>query len=120
KLGLRMLVKYPMLTVVRGVAVMVVTTIGVGESEFVRDLVAPSLPLDEGDRIVRLYHQDAEAGGSAPASLHDLEVWRGSVATLENLGAFQTLEQGFVSDRGDVGTVSLARISASAFELTRV
>ena len=34
--------------------------------------------------------------------------------------AFATMEQGVVTDRGEAGTVSLARISASAFPMTRV
>jgi PAS domain-containing protein len=45
-LGFRMLVKYPLLTVVAGVAIVVATAIGVGATEFVRDLVAPDLPHD--------------------------------------------------------------------------
>lgn len=120
KLGLRMLVKYPMLTLVGGIAITIATAIGVGASEFVRDMVAPKLPFEDGDRIVRLYHNDVEAGGSTAASLYDLELWRGSLSSVEDLGAYTTLEQGLVSDRGEAGTVSLARISASAFRLTRV
>ncbi len=120
KLGLRMLVKYPMLTLVGGIAITVATAIGVGASEFVRDLVSPELPLEDGDRIVRIYMIDSEAGESTAASLYDLDVWRESVSSLEDLGAYATMEQGLLSDRGEVGTVSLARISASAFRLTRV
>lgn len=120
KLGVRMLVKYPMLTLVGGIAITVATALGVGTSEFVRDLIASDLPLDEGDRVVRLYHNDTEAGGSAPASLYDLEVWRESLTSLQDLGAYTTLEQGLLSDRGEWGTVSLARVTASAFRMTRV
>ncbi len=120
KLGLRMLVKHPMLTLVGGVAIMVATAIGVGASEFVRDLVTPELPLEHGERIVRLYQVDTEAGERIAASLYDLEVWRESLSSVEELGAYATMEQGLVSDRGEVGTVSLARISASAFRLTEV
>ena len=120
KLGLRMLVKYPMLTLVATIAITVATAIGVGASEFVRDLVAPEPPLEEGDRIVRLYQNDSEAGGSAAASLYDLEAWRESLSSLQDLGAYTTMEQGLLSDRGDAGSVSLARISASAFRVTRV
>jgi len=120
KLGVRMLVKYPMLTLVGCIAITVATSIGVGASEFVRDLIDPRLPLEEGDRIVRLYQVDSEAGGTVPASLYDLDVWRESISSLVDLGAYVTLEQGFLSDRGEVGTVSLARTSASAFRLTRV
>lgn len=120
KLGLRMLVKYPMLTLVGGIAITVATAIGVGASEFVRDLLAPELPLEEADRIVRVYHIDADAGRSVGASLYDLGVWRESLASLEELGAYATMEQGLLSDRGEAGTVALARISASAFRMTRV
>ncbi|MHB1193998.1 MAG: ABC transporter permease [Longimicrobiales bacterium] len=120
KLGLRMLVKYPMLTLIGGIAITVATAIGVGASEFVRDLVTPELPLQDGDRIVRLYHDDSEAGEPAASSLYDLQAWRESVTSLVDMGAYATMEQGFLSDRGESGTVNLARISASAFRLTRV
>jgi hypothetical protein len=120
KLGLRMLVKYPMLTLIGGIAITVATALGVGASEFVRDMIAPTLPLDEGDRIVRVYYDDTEDGGSAPATLYDLDEWRAALASIEDLGAYTTMEQGLVSDRGEAGTVSLARISASAFRVTRV
>ena len=72
KLGIRMLLKYPMLTLVAAIAITVATAIGVGVSEFVRDMVASKLPLEDGDRIVRLYQIDAEAGDRVPASLYDL------------------------------------------------
>jgi predicted permease len=120
KLGLRMLVKYPMLTLIGGIAITVATAIGVGASEFVRDMIASTLPLEDGHRIVRIYYDDTEAGGSASASLYDLDVWRGSLSSVEDLGAYTTMEQGLVSDRGEAGTVNLARVSVSAFRLTRV
>ena len=120
KLGLRMLVKYPMLSVVGGVAITIATAIGVGASEFVRDMLAPTLPLEEGHRIVRLYHNDMEEGTSAPATLYDVQRWREALSSVEDVGAYSTLEQGLLTDRGEAGTVSLARISASAFRLTRV
>jgi putative ABC transport system permease protein len=119
KLGVRMLRKSWVLTLVGGMAITVATAIGVGASEFIRDQFAPQLPLEDGDRIVRLYHTDSESARSA-ASLYDLDVWRRTVSSLEHLGAYTTVEQGLVSNRGESGTVSLARISASAFELTQV
>ena len=120
KLGLRMLVKYPMLTLVGGLAITVATAIGVGGSEFIRDMVAPTLPLDEGDRIVRLYHDDDRGGGRASATLYDFVTWRGSVSSLEELGAYTTLEEGFGTEDGAVGTVGVARVTPSVFQLTRV
>jgi predicted permease len=49
-----------------------------------------------------------------------MDVWRESVRSLQDIGAYTTMEQGLLSDRGEAGTVSLARISASAFQVTRV
>jgi len=120
KLGLRMLVKYPMLTVVGGLAIAVATAVGVGASEFVRDMLLPELPLEEGHRIVRVYHVDTESGGTAAPSIYDLEHWRQSVPSLQEMGGYSTMEQGLVSDRGEMGTVRLARVTASAFRITRV
>lgn len=120
KLGLRMLVKHPALTVVAGLAIAVATSIGVGASEFVKDLLDPRLPLERGERIVRLLQVDTEAGGASAPTLWDLDVWEESLSSMENLGAYVTLEQGLVSDRGEVGTVNLARITASGLELTGV
>lgn len=120
KLGLRMMGRYPMLTIVGGIAIAVATAVGIGATEFILDLVAPKLPLHEGDRIVRVYQNDTESGGLAPASFYDMEVWRESVTSIDDLGAYATMEQGVRSDRGEVGTVSLARMSASGFRVTRV
>ena len=102
KLGFRMLAKYPMLTLVGGISITVATAVGVGATEFVRDFLAQKLPLEDGG-IVRLYQIDSEAGRLVPPSLYDLEVWRESVSSLEDLGAFKTMEQGLLSDISSVG-----------------
>ncbi len=120
RLGVRMLVKYPMLTLVGGIAITVASSIGVGASEFVRDMLMPTLPLDEGERIVRVVQVDTEAGERTAPTLYDLEIWRDALGALDDLAAYRTLEQGIVTDRGEVGTVSLARTSREAFDLTRV
>jgi hypothetical protein len=120
KLGLRMLVKYPMLTVIGGVAITVAAAIGVGASEFARDLLTPELPLDEGDRVVQLFQVDQESSSALPPSLFDFAAWRESLESIEDLGAYQTQEQGLVSERGEAGTLQLARVTSSTFQATRV
>jgi putative ABC transport system permease protein len=120
KLGFRMLVKYPVLSLVGGMAITVAATLGVGASEFVRDMLVPDLPLDEGERIVRLYHVDSEAGRSGAPSLYDFVRWKGALESVEDLAAFSTTEQGLVTDQGEARTVSLASMTASAFRATRV
>ncbi|MEK9502802.1 ABC transporter permease [Gaopeijia maritima] len=120
KLGLRLAARTPMLTLVGGVAVAVATALGVGASEFVRDLVSPELPLDEGERVVRVLHADAASGGMVRPTLHDVARWKDGASSLTDLGAFLTREQGFSSEGGESGTVQMARVTASMFDLTRV
>ena len=46
KLGYRMLIKYPGLTVVGGLAIAVAIAIGAAAFEFTHDLINPTLPID--------------------------------------------------------------------------
>jgi putative ABC transport system permease protein len=119
RLGLRMLIKYPMLTVIGSIAITVTATISIGAAEFLRDLWIPKLPLDEPDRIVQLSQREEESGTISP-SLFDFVTWRESLESIEDLGAFQTQEQSLTGPRGETGTVSLARLTASTLRLTRV
>ena len=54
KLGLRMLVKYPGLTLAGGLALAIAIGIGAGWYDLTRDLLRPTLPLPDGDRIVEI------------------------------------------------------------------
>ena len=75
RLSFRMLVKYPMLTVIGSIAITVTATISMGVTEFLSDAWIPKLTLDEGERIVQLYQRDAEGGRVSP-SLFDFVTWR--------------------------------------------
>ena len=50
-LGFRMLLKYPGLTAVAGVAIAFAIMLGAGAFEFFSDLLYPRMPFDEGDRM---------------------------------------------------------------------
>src|SRR5688500_10502140 len=52
RLGGRMLVKYPGLTVVGTLAITFAIWVGVGTFEFVSRVVYPTLPVPDGDRVV--------------------------------------------------------------------
>src|SRR5687768_18478190 len=54
KLGLRMLVKYPGLTLVGGLGMTVAIAIGAGFFAFFHSHLRPRIPLEEGDRLVGL------------------------------------------------------------------
>lgn len=52
KLGLRMLIKYPGLTLVGGLAMSFGIALGAAYLEVVNDFRRPTLPLEDGDRVV--------------------------------------------------------------------
>jgi putative ABC transport system permease protein len=120
KLGVRMLFKYPGLTVVGGLAISFAIAAGAGTFEFLTQLVHPSLPLDDGDRIVgiRLWHR-ASSSVEEQAS-YDFARWREQLTSIEDLGAFRTLDRNLTSGNGLPEPVRVAEISASAFRVARV
>ena len=75
RLGLRMLVKYPGLTIAGGLALAIAIGIGAGWYDVMGDLMRPSIPLPEGDRIVEIEMRNL-GGGDERRILHDFGVWR--------------------------------------------
>ncbi|HEV2736212.1 MAG TPA: ABC transporter permease [Longimicrobiaceae bacterium] len=120
KLGLRMLVRYPGLTLVGGLAIAFAIWIGAGTFEFVTQVLHPTLPLDEGHRVVGIRNWDAAANRVERRALHDFAAWREELRTVEDLGAFRTVERNLITGEGRAEPVEMAEISASAFRLARV
>lgn len=73
KLGLRMLARYPGLTVVGGVAMACGIAAGAGLFEFMKDAAFPELPYPGAERLVRIVTTSPEARTASP-TLHDWEV----------------------------------------------
>ncbi|HEX8831268.1 MAG TPA: permease prefix domain 1-containing protein, partial [Longimicrobium sp.] len=71
RLGARMLVKYPGLTVVGTLAITFAIWVGVGTFEFLSQVVFPTLPFEQGSRVVAIRSWDAERSTMRPAGLHD-------------------------------------------------
>src|SRR5690606_23595752 len=61
KLGGRMFVRYPGMTVIGGTTLAVVMGLGAAWYEVTRQTIDPRLPLPDGDRIVRIDNWDAGA-----------------------------------------------------------
>src|SRR5829696_6570293 len=76
KLGGRMLVKYPGLTIVGGLAMAFAIWVGAVAFEMVMLFVSPTLPLPGGDRIVHLRNYDVQTSDPEPRALYDFVVWR--------------------------------------------
>ena len=117
KLGLRMLVKYPGLTIIGVIALAVAIGGGAAYLEFVNDLFRPTLPGRDGHRIIGIQNRDTAKGSVEHRSLHDFAVWRNELTSVEHLGAFIALNRNLMTDDGRVEPVRGVEISASAFQI---
>jgi putative ABC transport system permease protein len=120
KLGARMLLKHPGLTLIGGLSLAAAITIGVVGIEVAGELLYKRLPFDEGGRVVRLETQDVAASRAEPRVLHDFALWRRSLKTVMELGAARLSERNVLTGEGRVEALRVAEITASAFPLTRV
>ena len=120
KLGARLLLKYPALTIIGGLSLAGAIAIGAVGIEVADELLYKRLPFPEGGRIVRLETQDAAASRVEPRVLHDFAIWRRSLRTVAELGAARVSERNVLTGEGRVEALRLAEITASAFPLTRV
>jgi putative ABC transport system permease protein len=89
KLGGRMLIKYPGLTIVGGLAMAFAICVGTVIFQVLALLSFPALPLPHGDRIVEIRNRDVVANDDEPRALYDFGVWRGTLRSVTELGAWR-------------------------------
>jgi putative ABC transport system permease protein len=119
-LGVRMLLKYPALTIVGGLGMAVGIAISVGFFAFVGSHIDPKIPLDEGDRIIALENRDVDWNNEERRSLHDFVLWRTSLKSVQSIGAFRSVERNLIPDEGLPEPVLVAEMSAAGFQVARV
>ena len=86
KLGIRMLLKYPGLTLAGGLALAIAIGVGAGYYELIGKVLAPAIPLPEGDRLVLIETQNTLTNASEPRVVRDFLEWRRELQTIEDLG----------------------------------
>ena len=117
KLGGRMLVKHPGLTLVGGLAMAFSIWVGAVVFEMVRVTIHPALPLPDGDRIVKIENWDRRESRQEPRMLHDYAIWRGTLRSVTGLGAYSDVSRNLVVSGGEAHPVNIAAITASAFRI---
>jgi predicted permease len=117
KLGGRMLLKYPGLTLVGGLAMAFAIWMGAMTFEMVNMLMNPTLPLPGGDRIVQLRNWDVEKNDQEPRAFYDFQVWRGALSRVTDIGAWHDEAINLKASDGDIRSTNVAAISASAFRV---
>lgn len=115
KLGVRMLARYPGLTVVGTAAIAVAIALGTVYFEAVSKWKNPRLPTRDAERMISIRTWDANALRDEQRSLHDFAIWRGQLKTVDHLGAAVTFVRNLTTEDGHVEPVRGAEISANAF-----
>jgi predicted permease len=117
KVGLRILARYPGLTLVGTVAIAVAIALGSIYFEAVNKWQNPRLPIRDGDRVVSIRNWDVSRFAPEGRSLHDFAIWRQQVRTVEHLGAAIPFVRNLATEDGRVEPVRGAEITANAFRL---
>jgi putative ABC transport system permease protein len=118
KLGLRMFIKYPGLSLVSVTGMAVAIAIGAGYFTVLGTWLDATLPLPDGERIVSIRNL---VGGSSldDASGADVLEWRDAFNSVTDLGAYRSDGRNISAD-GRTDVIQVAAMSASGFRLARV
>src|SRR6187455_1368968 len=120
KLGFRMLVRYPGLTIVGGLAMAFAIWVGSATFEMATQIIRPTIPLPDGNRIVAIRNWDLAASRPEAHITDDFATWRQTLKSVTDLGAYRALERNLITSEGRGEPVEVAEITASAFRMTRV
>jgi predicted permease len=119
-LGLRMLIKHPALTIVGGLGIAVGVAVSVGFFTFLRANFNPTLPLDEGERIVALENRDVVLNNEDRRVVHDFLAWRDELRSVKDLAAFRTVDRNLRMGDALSEPVKIAEMTAAGFRVARV
>ena len=120
KLSIRLLIRNPGLTVVSSLGIAVGIAITTGMFGFLHAMLVPTLPLDEGDRIVALENWDVAKNNENRQSLHDFVTWRDQMTAVVEISAFQNHTATMQTGDRLPEMVRVAAMSASGFRVARV
>src|SRR3954471_22265983 len=117
KLGGRMLVKYPGLTIVGGVAMAFAIAVGLVVVQVVSLFTNPVVPVSAGARLVEIRTVDVAASVQEKRVLHDFLEWRPALRSVTDVGAWRDSSRNLVVAAGDARPVKGAEMSVSGFRL---
>ena len=115
----RMLVRYPALTVVAGLALAIGIPLALAPMQLANAINAP-LPFEDRDRIVGVEYVVAPRMFDRQPTLHDFERWRGETSQFATLAAALPQRANVASDRGPLEARTGVTITATAFDVPRV
>jgi putative ABC transport system permease protein len=120
-LGVRMLLRYPALSVIAVLGIAVGIALAATMFTIVGEQQNPSaLPLPDGDRIVVLQKWDAASHQLEPVAAEDVRAWREGLSSVRAVGAFRTVTRNLLLPSASPEPVAIAEISAAAFPVAGI
>jgi len=120
KLGLRMLLRSPGITLVGVFGMAVAIAIAAGAFTMIGRQLNPTLPLADGDRIVSIQAWDAAVNGPDGRILHDFLMWRDELQSVKDVGAFRDVSSNVISQGRAPEPVQVAEMTAAGFRVAAV
>lgn len=118
RLGVRMLLKQPLLTGVAMLALGLGIPASLSMHHFTRMLRSP-LPVPEGERVMGIRHWDRETSDPVLSSVHDLERWRASLGAFASIGAARSYMLNVYAGEPGPPPVRGSEVTASTFDVLR-
>jgi putative ABC transport system permease protein len=120
RLGIRMLTRYPVLTLIGMCSLAFAIAIGAAVFAFISLMLWPRMPLPEGDRLIVVRHHDEAANHPESRVTADFLRWRGGTGTLTDFAAGRGMGRNLQMGDGIVESISVAEVTASMFPMARV
>jgi putative ABC transport system permease protein len=120
KLATRMLVRYPVLSIIGTVSLASAIALGASAFAFISLFLWPRMPLPDGDKIVQVtFHNVAESREVAGFTADYLRL-RNGARTLTDFAAGRVLARNLAMGDGIVEPILVAETTASMFDMARV
>src|SRR6478735_8719891 len=120
RLGVRMLTRYPVLTLISTGSLAVAIAIGAALFAFISMMLWPRLPLPDGDQVVIVRHYDQGANAPESRVVADFLRLRDGTGTLVDFAAGRGMARNLTMGDGIVEPITVAEVTASMFAMTRV
>lgn len=120
KLGLRMLVRYPVLTVISTVSLSAAIALGASAFAFISLFLWPRMPLPDGDNIVQVALRNVPDSREESTFTTDYLHLRAASTTLTDFAAGRVLARNLTMGDGIVEPILVAEATASMFDMARV
>lgn len=120
KLAMRMLVRYPVLSVIGTVSLAASIALGASAFAFISLFLWPRMPLPDGDRIVLVTLRNLAENRDEPSFTADYLRLRASAITLTDFAAGRVLARNLTMGDGIVEPILVAETTASMFGMVRV